>query len=190
LSGARDRRREEVTVTGTQTTAVRALAGPLAADLGLLLYDVEIVGAGRARTLRVTVERPGGVDLDAVTAFTRALSPALDACTDLGGPYLLEVTSPGVERALRTPDHFRAALGATVALRVRADGGAARHQGRLETADDTGCTVVVDGVPRRVAYDDITKARTVFEWGPASPPGAARRTKGSARRRAKETSRS
>jgi len=180
-----------VTSTPQHVASVRALAAPIAADQGLGLYDVEVVGSGAARTLRVTVEREGGIDLDAITAFTRALSPALDSQAPLPGAYLLEVTSPGVERVLRTPEHFRGARECTVSVRARTDGGAVRLQGRLVDVDDAGCTVDVDGEHHRVAYDDITKARTVFEWGPGARSGTARPgTKGAARRRAKETSRS
>src|SRR5690348_7309227 len=94
--------------------AVALAVAPVLADLGLELFDVELTGSGRARTLRVFVDRPGavdgagsGVDLDAITAATEALSPVLDADTRvagvLSGPYTLEVSSPGLERPLRTP---------------------------------------------------------------------------------------
>lgn len=167
--------------------AVRsAVEGPLAA-LGLELFDVELTGAGKARTLRITIDRDGGVDLDAITAATQAVAAPLDACAELSGPYLLEVSSPGVERPLRRPEHFRRAIGSTVSVRHRADGAAVRVHGTLTAADDDACTVEVDGAPQRIAYDAITQARTVFEWGPA-PRAASRKSRG--RRRQQETTRS
>ena len=87
---------------------VRILA-PAVSELGLDLYDVEVSGSGRARILRVMVDREGGVDLEAIAAATQAVSPLLDAPpldAAIAGPYALEVSSPGLERPLRTPAHF------------------------------------------------------------------------------------
>jgi ribosome maturation factor RimP len=159
--------------------AVALAVAPVLADLGLELFDVELTGSGRARTLRVFVDRPTGVDLDAVTAATEALSPVLDADSRvagaLSGPYTLEVSSPGLERPLRTPAHFRGAAGSVVSIKHRtADGSPARRRATLVSADDAGVTVDVDGTTEHLAYDDILQARTVFEWGPAPKPGKGR----------------
>ena len=92
---------------------------PSSAALGLELYDVEISGTGRARVLRVLVDREGGIDLEAIAAATEAVSPLLDQPpldAALAGPYTLEVSSPGLERPLRTPAHF---AGAPAARRSR-----------------------------------------------------------------------
>src|SRR5215831_79367 len=123
--------------------AVRDALAPIVSGLGLDLYDVELKGAGPARTLRVTVERDGGVDLDAITDVTRAVSPVLDAEPSLTGSYLLEVSSPGLERALRTPTHFAGARGTTVSIKFRTENGTARVRGVIVDADDRGC--VIDG---------------------------------------------
>ena len=149
-------------------TAVRDALAPVVAGLGLDLYDVELNGSGAARTLRVTIEREGGVDLDAITDVTRAVSPVLDAEPTLAGPYLLEVSSPGLERTLRTPAHFAGARGATVSIKFRTATGTARVQGALVDAYDRGCVVEGDEGRHELAYADITQARTVFEWGPPS----------------------
>lgn len=160
--------------------AVRASAERALAPLGLELVDVEMVGAGRARTLRITVERmeglTGGVDLEALTAASEAVSPALDTLDAVSGPYNLEVSSPGLERSLRRPSEFRRFLGTTVSIKTHeAVDGARRHRGRLLDAGDDGVTLEVDGVERRFAYDEIAQARTVFEWGPAPKPGGGQR---------------
>ena len=168
--------------------AVALAVAPVLAEIGLELFDVELTGSGRARTLRVFVDRPdhsggegagSGVDLDAITAATEALSPVLDADTRvagvLSGPYTLEVSSPGLERPLRTPAHFRGAAGSVVSIKHRtADGSPARRRATLVSADDAGVTVDVDGATEHLAYDDILQARTVFEWGPAPKPGKGR----------------
>jgi ribosome maturation factor RimP len=127
-------------------TIAQALA-PTVSELGLELYDVELSGTGRARILRVMVDREGGVDLDAIADATQAVSPLLDAPpldAVINGPYALEVSSPGLERPLRTPAHFARAVRETVSVKWR-------------TLDD--------GSTERIAYADVTQARTVFEWG-------------------------
>ncbi len=153
---------------------------PVVAALGLDLVDVEVSAA----TVRVTVDRDGGVDLDTLAAANRAVSSALDRVDPMPGRYTLEVSSPGVERRLRTPAHFARAVGETVSLRLAADpgdgaGAVRRVHGVLVSAGAVG--VVLEGaeVPDgslAVAYDRIERARTVFEWGakPAPSPGRAK----------------
>jgi ribosome maturation factor RimP len=166
---------------------LHAAIEPVVSDLGLELVDVELAGAtGGRRTLRVTIDREGGVDLDAITDATRAISPVLDAQGGPSGAYTLEVSSPGLERPLRTPEHFRRAVGATVSIKARgADGSIARRRGVVLNADDTAVEVDFDGSAERVAYTDITQARTVFDWGAPPPPARSKREK----KRAKEHSR-
>jgi ribosome maturation factor RimP len=162
----------------TQVETVRSVVTPVVAALGLDLYDVELNGAGPARTLRVTVAQPagasGGIDLDAITDVTRAISPALDASPALSGPYLLEVSSPGVERTLRRPEHFRGAVGETVTVKFHTEAGPRRVRGTLVEADDDRCVVATDdGEPETIALHDVTNAHTIFEWGPQPRPGSA-----------------
>jgi ribosome maturation factor RimP len=154
-----------------RTEQAAAVIEPVIGSLGLELFDVVLTG----RTLRVTVDRDGGVDLDAVTDATRAVAAALDASGLDAGAYALEVSSPGLERALRTPAHFARAVGATVSAKARDEHGRVqRHVGTLVAADDDGFTLDVDGAAERIAYDRTTQVRTVFEWGPAPKPGARR----------------
>jgi len=142
------------------TERVRALVEPLLATHDVEVVDVEQLGA----TLRVTVDRPGGIDLDAVSEATLVVSDALDRHDPVPGRYTLEVSSPGLERALRTPAHFQRFVGSDVAVKTKADvEGDRRVEGPLESADGEG--FVVAG--RRVSYDDVEKARTVFVWEPA-----------------------
>jgi ribosome maturation factor RimP len=122
--------------------------------------------------VRVLIDRQGGVDLDAITTASRAISPVLDAADPFAGPYLLEVSSPGIERPLRRPEHFRGARGEVVAITHHTDTGPRRTRGVLVDADDGGCVVEVEGTSEPIAYDAITKARTVYDWGAASRPAA------------------
>ena len=156
--------------------AVRAALEPAVAALGLELFDVTLTGQGRGRVLQVAVDREGGVDLDAITAATEAASALLDRDDELvPGPYSLEVTSPGVERPLRRPEHFVRAVGETATVKVRdLDGSARRVRGVLVAADrasEGGFTLDVDGRDERIDYTAAESARTVFEWGPAPKPG-------------------
>lgn len=173
---------------------VRALVGPIAADLDLDVYDVE----QRGGTLRVTLDtRPGspaGVDLDQLALATRLLGRELDHDDPVPGSYTLEVTSPGVERTLRTPAHFQREIGKTVTIRL-ADVTAEqrRIEGVLIAADEHTATVRVttadDVVDRVVEIAGIDRARTVFEWGPQPKPGKSTGAKQRAKRPAAEQAR-
>jgi ribosome maturation factor RimP len=152
------------------TDDVRDLVTPLLAALGLELFDVEF-GGGRLVVLadRPVNERDEHVDLDALTAATRRISAELDQADIVpGGRYFLEVSSPGLERRLRTPEHFKRFVGAQLKVKTAATvEGERRVTGTLEAADDEGVTVA----GRRLAYPEIERAQTVFEWGPPPKPG-------------------
>jgi ribosome maturation factor RimP len=157
---------------------VRAVVGEPLAAAGFDVVDVERQGP----VLRVTVERlvdpgdqadgPGGIDMDGVTAATRLVSDLLDQHDLIGERTTLEVSSPGLERRLRTPEHFRRFVGTEIAVKlVPGAVGDRRFTGVLEAADDDG--VLVAG--RRLAYADIDRARTVFVWPPRSEKGAGQK---------------
>jgi ribosome maturation factor RimP len=143
---------------------VREIVEPLLARQSLTVYDVEHSGS----SLRITIEGPGGVDLEAIARSTKLISLALDEHDPIPGKYTLEVSSPGLERSLRTPAHFTGAAGLTVSVKTVAGfDGPRRVKGTLTAADESG--IQIDDLTLR--YDDIEKARTVFEWGPAPKPG-------------------
>ena len=148
---------------------------PILDARGLDLVDVELHGA----QLTVFVDREGGVGLDELGEATREVSAALDVIDPLPGRYTLSVSSPGLERRLRTPAHFAKAVGEKVTVRVDAGTSDVRRiTGMLDAADETGCTLVGPEVPGgevRIGYDQIERARTVFEWGPE--PRATKREK-------------
>lgn len=146
---------------------VREIVEPLLARQSLALYDIELSGS----QLRITVTGPDGVDLDAIAHATRSISVALDEHDPIPSRYTLEVSSPGLERPLRTPAHFAGAVGTVVSVKTHAEvDGQRRIKGELTAADDDGITVG----DHTLRYDDIEKARTVFEWGPAPKPGKTR----------------
>lgn len=159
---------------------VREAVTPIIADLGLDLYDLE----QRGGTVHITIDTPpgseGGVTIESLSLVHRLLDKQLDQEGDLLTKVGLEVSSPGVERSLRRPEHFRREVGKVVAIRLtgipRAEPGTSsaadrRIQGELVAADDAGATVRLADGDRAVAYTQIDRARTVFEWGPQPKPG-------------------
>jgi ribosome maturation factor RimP len=164
---------------------VRQLIDPIATDLDLDVYDVEQRGA----TLRVTLDtRPGSpasVDLEQLSLATRLISRELDHADPVPGRYTLEVTSPGVERNLRTPAHFQREIGKAVNVRLaNVEADQRRLEGVLVAADGRTATirVDVDGTPvdHVIEIAGIDRARTVFVWGPQPKPGKSGSRKQSA----------
>ena len=158
------------------------LVAPYVEAEGIELDDLEVVGQGNGTIVRVTVDGPvahnGGRDsvpVDRIAALSRGLSRLLDAEDPIAGAYTLEVSSPGLERKLRRPSHYRKSLGREVKVKTHAPVDDARqHRGNLAAADADGFTVEIDGQSRTIAYENVASARTVFEWEKASKPGTRR----------------
>ena len=153
-----------------QAEAVRALVEPVLASEGLELYDCEL----KPGLLSVVVDGPDGIDVDRLGTISQRLSRLLDERDAIQSRYTLEVTSPGLERQLRTPEHFRKAVGELVAVRTTGEAAAEgdrRVQATLDAVDDAGITVGGKHIP----YDQIDRARTVFEWGGQPKPGKAKK---------------
>jgi len=160
---------------------------PLLAASGLELVDLQVT----QRQVQVTVDKVGGVDLEALTEANRTLSRALDELDPIPGRYTLEVSSPGLERRLRTPEHFARATGEEVSVRTLPGvPGERRLRGRIGATDEDGFVLEDPELPGgsvRVAYGDVERARTVFEWG--SPPSAGKAEGRSPSRGARRTER-
>ena len=145
---------------------VEALVRPVVESGGLELVEVTFQREAGRRILRVTVDREGGIDLDAIAEASRRISRRLDLEDFASGPYELEVSSPGVERPLRHPRDFERRVGQKVKVRsAEPIEGARTHAGTLSSADEDGIVVATDAGERRVRFDQISSARTVFEWG-------------------------
>lgn len=152
-----------------KTDLVRRLVEPLAAEAGADIYDVTLAGG----KLVVALTRSGGIDLETITRVSRELNAVLDEQDPISGSYTLEVTSPGLERNLRTAEHFAGALGDEVTIRTNPQvEGERRVRGTLRAADDTTVTVdLEDGGERTLNIADVERARTVFTWGNPDKPG-------------------
>lgn len=142
---------------------------PVVVEHGADLYDLEKL----AGTVRVLVDKPGGIDTDTLAKVTRALSRYLDDLDAFAENHVLEVSSPGVERPLRLPRHFEAAIGSKVKIKtVPGAEGERRVEGVLVSADDTGCTIDLHDGSRAFTYDEIERANVAFDWGSAGDRAA------------------
>jgi ribosome maturation factor RimP len=146
------------------------LLGPVVNGAGYDLEDVAVTAAGRRSLVRVTVDADGGIDLDAVAEVSRLVSDALDADAAnpgspraLAGPYVLEVSSPGVDRPLTEPRHWRRAAGRL----VRVDVEARAVTGRVVAADDAGVTLDVDGTKREFGWQQLGRGKVQVEFNRA-----------------------
>jgi ribosome maturation factor RimP len=152
---------------------------PAVQAAGLEIWDVERSGA----TVRVLVDGPGGVDLGSISRVTSVISAALDQHDELvpAGRYMLEVSSPGLERRLRYPGHFARYIGEEVTVKtVEPVNETRRLRGTLTSASEDGITLRVSISPDvtseiRLPLESVERANTVFTWGPAQK-GAKPRT--------------
>ncbi len=148
---------------------VSRLLDPILERHGARLYDLERNGG----ILRITVDRDGGIDLDALTDVNRSLGRALDESDPIPGAYTLEVTSPGLERTLRTEAHWAGAVGETVKVKLDATVEEPRRlEGTVASVADGVVTLAErGGGSATFAVAAVERARTVFEWGPQPKPG-------------------
>lgn len=145
-----------------------AVVDPIIEELDLELVDLVYAG-GR---LKVTIDHPEGLGTELLTKATRMISHEIDLQDPINGAFTLEVTSPGVERPLRTPAHYTRSLGEQVAVKLKPNPEKLRRvKGELTAADDQGITVVNDDAEYALSYEQIAKANTVFDWGPGPKPG-------------------
>lgn len=157
---------------------LEALLEPIVRAAGLDLESVKIGSAGRRRLLRVVVDADGGVSLDDIALVSREASVRLDDTGAMGeAPYTLEVSSPGVDRPLTQPRHWRRATGRLVRVPLagpgaRTEAQAAPVEGRVIAAGDDGIILEVDGEHLELGYTELGPGRVQVEFGrPAADPG-------------------
>jgi ribosome maturation factor RimP len=161
--GAYNRRagRKPVSTDQIRDRLAGVLNDPLLA-VGLDVEAIDLTVAGKRRMLRVAVDKDGGVTLDDIADATREVSRLLDDTNVMGAqPYTLEVTSPGVDRPLAAPRHWRRNKGRLVAVTLT-DGRALT--GRLVESDEQLASIEVDGTPHQIAFEDVEKARIQIEF--------------------------
>ena len=161
----------------SELARVRAIVEPIASDLDLDVYDIERRGV----TVRVTLDThpgsDGGITLDNLSLATRLISREIDHEDPITTRFTLEVTSPGLERQLRTPAHFQREVGKDITVRFRDPNADPRRiDGQLTAATETTASLLLDdGTETTFDLDGVDKARTVFEWGPAPKPNAPKK---------------
>lgn len=149
-------------------TALFDLLEPLVAGSGYDLEDVAVSAAGRRSMVRVTVDSDRGIDLDAVATISRVVSEVLDESLEgdgvlaraLAGSYVLEVSSPGVDRPLTQPRHWRRAVGRLVTTTMHGKA----VTGRVTAADDDAATLNIKGRTQTVAWSDLGPGKVQIEF--------------------------
>jgi ribosome maturation factor RimP len=142
-----------------------ALTEPLLGQLGYELVDLEFVPGRSQATVRVFIDRPEGVGLEDCERASHELSALLDVEDPVPVAYTLEVSSPGLDRVLRTPAHFQRFVGERIWLELRvAREGRRRYTGQLEALTDDGIELNVDGAMVSVPFAEIGRARLAPLW--------------------------
>jgi ribosome maturation factor RimP len=146
---------------------VRSVAERVTADRGFELVDAEIRGGGGGHLVRLYVEKPGGIGIDDLQSVSEEVSAILDAEDPIGGPYTLEVSSPGLDRPLRTEADYRRFTGrlARVSTYELVDG--RRHWvGRIVSSQGAIVTLALEkeGASARVPFDKIAHGRLEVEF--------------------------
>ena len=158
-----------MSTSDTRDRLADRLSGPMS-TLGLDLEAVDLSSAGKRRVLRVAIDKDGGVTMDDIADATREVSRVLDepGTSDLLGQqgYTLEVSSPGVDRPLTLPRHWRRNTGRLVTVTFR-EGDPVT--GRVTATDDEGAVLDVEGSERRVAYAEVKKAKVQIEFTKEKP---------------------
>lgn len=145
---------------------VRELILPVAEELGLLLWDVEYVKEGTKMILRVTIDKEDGVGIEDCETMHRAIDPILDEADPIEGAYYLEVSSPGIERDLRTDEHIMMSLGERVEIRLYAPvNGSKSFSGILADYKDGKIALETAGGSLSFERSAVSKMKTVFDFG-------------------------
>ena len=153
-----------------QVTRATELIEPIADDFGCEIVDIDYNNG----VLKVVIDEPGGLNSQTLVDVTKAVSRMVDAEDPIPGRFTLEITSPGVERPLKKPQHFQRSVGETILIKTLPDveiAGARRAEGELTNADEYGITLTIDGGKHVIKYGEIRSARTVFAWGPTPKKG-------------------
>ncbi len=144
---------------------VRDLVAPVAEELGYMLWDVEYLKEGADMILRITIDKPEGIDIEDCEKMSRAIDPIIDEADPIEVSYKMEVSSPGIERVLSRPEHFEACMGEKIEVKLYAPvDGKKQIVGILSAADDKSLTVTVDDANITLEKSTVAKVSTVFDW--------------------------
>ena len=146
---------------------VREIIAPTADEMGYYLWDVEFVKEGADKHLRITIDNEEGINIEDCEKFHRAIDPILDEVDPISESYILEVSSPGIERELKYPEHIDACEGWDVEVKLYAPrNGVKMFRGELGGYDGEGNIVVIIGGEKVIFKpDEIAKIATYFDFG-------------------------
>lgn len=142
-------------------SAVRELIEPTVTELGYNIWDVEYVKEGADMHLRITIDSEDGIDIDDCEKVHRAIDPLIDEADPIEESYLLEVSSPGIERRLRTPEHFLACIGETVNLKLFAP---IERDERTKSKQIIAPMTAFDPETKNVTVEDGTESGLIVPW--------------------------
>lgn len=146
-------------------SVVRELVEPVADSLGYMLWDVEYVKEGADMILRITIDKPEGVDIEDCEKMARTVDPIIDEADPIEVSYKMEVSSPGIERVLSRPEHFASCMGEKIEVKLYAPAnGKKQIIGILAGADEKTVTVTVDSEDITLEKSAVAKVSTVFDW--------------------------
>lgn len=145
-------------LTRKEQSLLDALA-PIAEKQGVEIITLEIVGAKKSPTIRVFIDTDHGVSFDELASTQSWINDIMDSLDPFPGAYMLEVSSPGIDRPLRTPEHFRAQLGQTVVVKTNGPvEGRSNFKGTLQEVTDEQVTLVIDDERFAIPFDAIKRA--------------------------------
>lgn len=145
---------------------VTELISPVADEMGIILWDVEYVKEGAKKILRITIDSEEGIDINTCEKFHRTIDPMLDEADPIDESYYLEVTSPGIEREIKTDAHIEMCRGEKVEIKLYAPkNGSKVFCGELVGLDGEGRVIILAG-EENIVFDrkDISKMHTVFDF--------------------------
>lgn len=146
-------------LTGKEKSLLAALE-PRAAQEGVEIVTVEIVGSKKAPTIRVYIDTENGISFDELMATQAWVGEMMDEIDPFPGAYMLEVSSPGIDRPLRTPEHFQRFAGEQAVVKTRGPlEGRSSFTGTLRGYENDNVLIEVDGSPVAIPFDQIKRAR-------------------------------
>ena len=144
---------------------VTELVSPVAEEMGIILWDVEYVKEGSKKILRITIDSEEGIDINTCEKFHRTIDPMLDEADPIDESYYLEVTSPGIEREIKTDAHIEMCLGEKVEVKLYAPKNNSKaYTGKLLGLNEGRVVIEFNGENIEFEKNEIAKMQTVFEF--------------------------
>ena len=155
------------------TNDLVATLTPVIEDAGFRLWDLKVTKAGKRSIVSITLDKYQGATIDDIAEMSKILAPILDENQSLDDAYHLEVATPGLERTLLRPDHYRWSLGMNITVSYRNDGSIVREHGKLVSVSDDEIVIETNSDNQiKILCDSITKAHTLFDFEEAMKKGS------------------